>query len=70
MVLKKQNAAFFMLALAVMLPGCAVDPGARSGGLFNNAAKVHIYTPEEQANMTAEGTIPTMVAQSELRAYF
>ena len=53
------------------LSGCAADPGARGGVLFSNAAKVtHIYTPEEQANMTAEGTIPTMVAPSELRAYF
>lgn len=59
-----------MLALAVLLSGCALDPGARTGGLFSNAAKAHIYTPEEQANMTADGTIPTMVAPSELRAYF
>lgn len=69
MVSKKQQMAFSMLALAVMLPGCAVDPGARSGGLFSNAAKAYIYTPEEQANMTTEGTIPTMVAPSEIRAY-
>lgn len=59
-----------MLALAVLFSGCALDPGARNGGLFSNAAKAYIYTPEEQANMTAEGTIPTMVAPSELRAYF
>lgn len=67
---KKQAINLSMLALALMLSGCAVDPGARNGGLFSNAAKVHIYTPEEQANMSAEGTIPTMVAPSELRAYF
>ena len=67
---KKQAINFSMLALALMLSGCAADPGARGGVLFSNAAKVHIYTPEEQAKMTAEGTIPTMVAPSELRAYF
>lgn len=70
MISKKQTTNFSMLALAVLFSGCALDPGARNGGLFSNAAKAYIYTPEEQANMTAEGTIPTMVAPSELRAYF
>jgi hypothetical protein len=55
---------------ALVLSGCALDPIA-GGGLFtSNAAKPHIYTPEEQAGMTPEGTIPTMLAPSELRAYF
>ncbi|MBK7414509.1 MAG: hypothetical protein IPJ38_04725 [Dechloromonas sp.] len=59
-----------LVALTALATGCAVDPGARGGGLFSNAAKAYIYTPEEQANMTAKGTIPTMVAPSEIRAYF
>ncbi|MCA1925970.1 MAG: hypothetical protein LDL16_06815 [Thiobacillus sp.] len=58
------------LLCGCVLSGCAADPGAGGGMLFSNAAKVHIYTPEEQANMSTAGTIPTMVAPSELRAYF
>lgn len=36
----------------------------------SNAAKVHIYSPEDQAGMTAEGTIPTMLTPSEIRSHF
>ncbi len=55
----------------LLLAGCA---GGVAGGLdaanFSNAAQVHIFTPEEQNGMTAEGTIPTMLAPSEVRAHF
>lgn len=38
--------------------------------MFSNAAKVHIFTPQEQSEMTPEGTIQTMITPSELREYF
>lgn len=53
------------------LSGCA---GGSAGGFdslnFSNAAQVHIFTPEEQNAMTAEGTSPTMLLPSEVRAHF
>ena len=53
------------------LSGCA---GGVTGGFdsmnFSNAAQVHIFTPEEQNAMTAEGTSPTMLLPSEVRAHF
>lgn len=58
------------LVLAIPLSGCALDPNAGGGVLTSNAAKVHVYTPEEQAGMTESGTIPTMLTPSELRAHF
>lgn len=59
-----------VLVLALPLSGCAPDPNAGGGVLTSNAAKVHVYTPEEQAGMTTSGTIPTMLTPSELRAHF
>jgi len=57
-----------IISAAIVLPGCAMDPNA-GGGMFNsNTAKAYIYTPEEQANMTADGTIPTMLTPSEVKA--
>lgn len=56
--------------IAIVLAGCAFDPNAGGGVLTSNAAKVYIYTPEEQAEMTAEGTIPTMTTPSEIRERF
>ena len=32
--------------------------------------KVHIYTPEEQAGMTTDGAIPTMMTPSEVQEHF
>lgn len=59
------------LLVTAVLSGCA---GGGAGGFdavnFSNAAQVHIFTPEEQDGMTAEGTIPTMLAPSEVRAHF
>jgi len=59
------------LFVSGMLSGCA---GGVAGGFdsvnFSNAAQIHIFTPEEQNAMTAEGTIPTMLAPSEIRAHF
>lgn len=34
------------------------------------ATETHLYTPEEQAGMTEDGSIPTMTTPSELREYF
>lgn len=65
----KNVLSFFAVACTV-LSACAIDPAASKGGLFSNAARVHIYTPEEQANMTVDGTIPTMLTPSEIRASF
>ena len=56
--------------LVFLLAACAMDPNAGGGALNSNAAKVHIYTPDEQAGMSATGTIPTMLAPSEVRAHF
>ena len=52
------------------LAGCAADPGAKDGGMFSNAAKAYIYTPEEQANMTSKGVGSTMLLPSEIREAF
>jgi len=57
------------LAMSMVLTGCAADPNAGGGAFTANAAKVHIYTPQEQAEMTSTGTIPTMLTPSEIRAY-
>ena len=60
-----------ILLIGAGLTGCA---GGGAGGFdslnFSNAAQVHLFTPEEQNAMTAEGTIPTMLAPSEVRAHF
>ena len=66
--MKKSNVA--VLYIAIALAGCAADPIGRGGIFSSNAAQVYIYTPEEQANMTAEGTIPTMLTPSEVKELF
>jgi len=60
-----------ILFVGAGLSGCAggVASGVDSVN-FSNAAQVHIFTPEEQNAMTAEGTIPTMLSPSEIRAHF
>lgn len=69
MKMKKLLATFLFVGSG--LAGCA---GGGTGGFdslnFSNAAQVHIFTPEEQNAMTAEGTIPTMLAPSEIREHF
>lgn len=53
------------------LYGCAGGAaGAFDSINFSNAAQVHIYTQEEQNAMTAEGTSPTILLPSEVRAHF
>jgi hypothetical protein len=69
MILSRQQMTLAGLILAGLLSGCAMDPGAR-GGMFSNAAKAHIYTPEEQANMSSAGTISTVLLPSEIREAF
>ena len=68
--LSRQTFTFFGLVPARVTSGCALDPNAGGGAFTSNAARAYIYTPEAQAGMTAEGTIPTMLAPSELREYF
>ncbi|WP_339526998.1 hypothetical protein [Pseudomonas sp. EA_35y_Pfl2_R111] len=46
------------LFAAIALAGCA------------SSQNVHIYTPEEQAGMTTDGAIATMLTPSELRGHF
>lgn len=46
-------------AIAAMALACPV-----------NAQGLHIYTPEERAAMTKDGSIPTMITPSELREFF
>ena len=59
---------FTMLVTISTLLGYA--SGGIDSALFSNAAKVHIFTPDEQANMTADGAIPTMTTPSEIRESF
>ena len=66
----KQTFTSFRLMLALILSGCAFDPNAGGGAFTTNAAKAYIYTTDEQAGMTPEGTIPTMLTPSEIRAHF
>lgn len=51
-------------ALALGVPTILILAGCASG------QNVHLYTPEEQAGMTADGAIATMLAPSELQEYF
>lgn len=46
------------LFAATLLTGCASNQN------------VHLYTPEEQAAMTADGAIATMLTPSEIREHF
>lgn len=55
------------LSVVVALSGCA---GTVDGAMFSNAARVHIFTPQEQAEMTPDGAIETMITPSEIRARF
>lgn len=59
-----------VLSATIVLAGCASGAGGIDSALFSNAAKVHIFTPEEQEGMTADGAIPTMLAPSEIREHF
>lgn len=70
MILNQPKTIISGLILVASLSGCALDPGARNGGLFSNAAKAYIYTPEEQANMTSKGVGSTMLLPSEIREAF
>jgi hypothetical protein len=69
-MLNRQTFSFFGTLPALILSGCALDPNAGGGAFTTNAAKAYIYTPEEQAGMTPEGTMPTMLTPSEIRAHF
>ena len=59
-----------IIAMVTFTSGCAGGSGGIDSALFSNAAKVHIFTADEQANMTADGAIPTMTTPSELREKF
>ncbi|MFZ1765384.1 MAG: hypothetical protein WAT68_01780 [Candidatus Nitrotoga sp.] len=56
-----------VLSATIALAGCA---SGIDSALFSNAAQVHIFTPEEQAGMTPDGAIPTMLTPSEIRESF
>ncbi|MGB4811072.1 MAG: hypothetical protein WBP13_01125 [Methylophilaceae bacterium] len=58
---------FFAISL---LSGCAGGSGGIDSINFSNAAKVHIFTPEEQAEMSPDGAIETMITPSEIRERF
>jgi hypothetical protein len=69
MKMSKRIAAVLLFGGA--LAGCAGGVASGFDSLnFSNASQVHIFTPEEQNAMTAEGTIPTMLAPSEVQAHF
>ena len=55
--MKKQRFVVVLFA-TIALAGCA------------NTNNVRIYTPEEQAGMTPDGAIATMITPSELREHF
>lgn len=59
-----------LLFIGIALAGCATGSRSIDSVLFNNATKVHIFTPEEQEQMAADGAIPTMLAPSEIREHF
>ena len=59
-----------VISAAIALAGCAIDPNAGGGAFSSNAAKAYIYTPEEKANMSDRGTIPTMLTPSEIREFY
>jgi hypothetical protein len=66
-----KNVSFaILLVVSAGLSACAGGvggSGAIDSALFSNAAKVHIFTPQEQAEMTPDGAIPTMTMPSEIR---
>lgn len=62
--MKMKNKSIVVLSATIALAGCA----SMDSALFSNAAKVHIFTPEEQAEMAPDGTIETMITPSEIRA--
>lgn len=67
--MKKMIAEILLVGFGIS--GCAGGAASSFDSVnFSNAAQVHIFTPEEQDAMTAEGTIPTMLAPSEIRAHF
>ncbi len=67
--MKKMIAAILFVGAGIS--GCAGGAAASfDSANFSNAAQVHIFTPEDQNSMTAEGTLPTMLAPSEIRAHF
>ena len=56
-----------VLSLTAALAGCA---SSVDSVMFSNAAKVYLFTPEEQAQMTPDGAIETMITPSEIRKRF
>lgn len=66
----KKKVAFSGLVLMATLSGCAGGASGIDSALFSNAAKVHIFTPEEQAEMSPDGAIETMITPSEIRERF
>lgn len=69
-MMKNVRVMTMLVPVVVLLSSCATGAGGFDSINFNNAAKVHIFTPEEQSNMTADGAIPTMVTPSEIREYY
>lgn len=67
--MKQINFTMVLLSMS-LLSSCASGSSGIDSVLFSNAAKVHIFTPDEQANMTADGAIPTMTTPSEIREKF
>lgn len=66
----KKNMITAILMVGGLISGCAGGSAVGfDSGNFSNAAQVHIFTSEEQNGMTAEGTIPTMLAPSEIRGW-
>ncbi|MDO9205071.1 hypothetical protein [Methylotenera sp.] len=65
-MIKNVRGMTMLVPVIVLLSSCATGAGGFDSINFNNAAKVHIFTPEEQSNMTSDGAIPTMITPSEL----
>lgn len=63
--MQKTNLVFLLAAATLSACASGID-----NLNFGNAAKVHIFTLEEQNGMTSEGTIPTMLRPSEIREHF
>lgn len=59
-----------VLFASIALAGCASGSAGVDSALFSNAAQVHIFTPEEQSQMSPDGAMETMITPSEIRERF
>jgi hypothetical protein len=69
-MMKNVRLMTMLVPVVVLLSSCATGAGGIDSINFSNAAKVHIFTPEEQAEMSPDGAMETMITPSEIRERF